>query len=220
MRKKSSFSKYAVVLMVAATTTAFVAEIPVQAQTNSFIDVKEGYTHYNAIISLNELGIMKGVTSTEFKPNAEVKRGEAAQYIVNALNFNTENVQNPGFTDVSTSNPYYKAIAVLYENDVISGYNDGTFRPNNTLTRSQIAKMLTLSFNLNEATTTLTKFTDVNKLSDKNTIHYIQTLVNYGITTGTTQTTYSPNMTLKRGQLATFLYRAMDSNGFEIIGVE
>src|SRR5690606_1192729 len=98
-----------------------------------------------------------------------------AQFIANALNLDTTNVTNPGFKDVPKGHKYYGAIAALYERGIIGGYGD-EFKPNNLLTRSQIAKMLTLSFDLNLAGSAKTKFTDVNKLNDTNTKLYIQTL--------------------------------------------
>ena len=59
-------------------------------------------------------------------------------------------------------------------------------------------------------------------LNTTETKRYIQTLVDYSITKGTTATTFSPNMKLTRGQLATFLYNAIQttSDDLTIISVE
>lgn len=189
--------------------------------TNPFTDVSTNNSHYNAIVTLYNDDIVTGITATEFKPNQEATRGDAALYLANALQLDTQNVQNPGFKDVPSSSKYYGAIAALFENNIISGYGD-TFKPNNTLTRSQMAKMLTLGFDLDIATTTNSKFVDVNKLTDTNTKRYIQTLVDYQITVGTTETTFSPNGKLKRGQLASFLFNAIEATepALEIISVE
>ncbi|WP_245987632.1 S-layer homology domain-containing protein [Ureibacillus endophyticus] len=218
--KNKKFKLFTATTMALATTAAVV--VPVTAEVNNpFTDVKPGSSHYEGIVSLYNQGIVTGITSTSFKPNQNATRGETAQFIANALNLDTTNVTNPGFKDVPKGHKYYGAIAALYERGIIGGYGD-EFKPNNLLTRSQIAKMLTLSFDLNLAGSAKTKFTDVNKLSDTNTKLYIQTLVDYSITTGTTPTTFSPNGNLTRGQLATFLYRSMNQTGdsFEIIGIE
>lgn len=194
-----------------------------ESNSNPFSDVKPSNSHYNAILSLHADGIITGVSKTEYKPNAIITRGEAAQFIVNALGINTSNITNPGFADVPPTHKNYEAIAALYGKGVIGGYTNGNFGPSDSLTRSQIATMLTRAFSLEEATTTKTKFSDVNKLTDSNAKKYIQTLVNYNITVGTTPTTFSPNMKLTRGQLATFLLKAMEvdaENGFELINVE
>ncbi|MEL4024057.1 S-layer homology domain-containing protein [Lysinibacillus endophyticus] len=218
--KNKKFKLFTATTMALATTAAVV--VPATAEVNNpFTDVKPGSSHYEGIVSLYNQGIVTGITSTSFKPNQNATRGETAQFIANALNLDTTNVTNPGFKDVPKGHKYYGAIAALYERGIIGGYGD-EFKPNNLLTRSQIAKMLTLSFDLNLAGSAKTKFTDVNKLSDTNTKLYIQTLVDYSITTGTTPTTFSPNGNLTRGQLATFLYRSMNQTGdsFEIIGIE
>ena len=193
----------------------------VQAATNPFTDVKETNSHANAIVTLYNEGIITGVTSKTYEPGKSATRGDAALYLANALNLQNSTAPNPGFKDVSTSSKYYKAIAALNKAGVVKGYGD-EFHPNATLTRSQLAKMLTIGFELEQSTATMTKFTDVNKLTDTATKKYIQTLVDYGITKGTTATTFSPNMKLTRAQLATFLYNAIEatSDDFIVIGVE
>lgn len=213
----------ALVLTVAATGTVVVAETPSYAVSqNPFTDVKEGNSHYNAIITLYNDGVVKGVTSTAYKPNEKALRGETALFLANALKLDTKNVTNPGFKDVPTTSKYYGAIAALHELGVINGYDDDTFRPNNQLTRSQFAKMITLGFELDLATSAKTKFADVNKLTDTNTKRYIQTLAEYEITSGTTPSTFSPNGKLTRAQLATFLYNSLEvaEGSFEVISVE
>lgn len=193
----------------------------VQASTNPFTDVKETNSHANAIISLYNEGIITGVTSKTYEPGKSATRGDAALYLANALNLQNSTAPNPGFKDVPATSKYYKAIAALNKAGIVNGYGN-EFRPNATLTRSQLAKMLTIGFELEQSTTTKSKFADVNKLTDTATKKYIQTLVDYGITKGTTASTFSPNMKLTRAQLATFLYNAIEatSDDFIVIGVE
>ena len=200
---------------------AYVAEIPAIAATTTFTDVKESNSHYIAITELHGRGIVSGITTTSYKPGQDTTRGEAALFLAKALDLDTKNVSNPGFKDVPTSSEYYGAIAVLHNKEIIGGYGD-TFKPENTLTRAQLAKMLSLGFELEQATSTSSKFTDVNKLTDIATKRYIQTLVDYSITSGTTATTFSPNKNLTRGQLATFLYNAINTTTeeFDVIDVQ
>ncbi|MGE7914474.1 S-layer homology domain-containing protein [Lysinibacillus xylanilyticus] len=83
-----------------------------------------------------------------------------------------------------------------------------------------MAKMLTLGFDLQQATTLSAPFSDFTK--DNETDKYIQTLLNYGITQGTSATTFSPYTDVTRGQMALFLYRTLqkNENDFYIISVE
>ena len=191
------------------------------AYTNPFTDVKDSNSHAGAIVSLYNEGIITGVTSTTYQPGKEATRGDAALFLANALGLNVAVVKNPGFKDVPTTSKYYQAVAALKQAEIVGGYGD-EFRPNATLTRAQLAKMLTVGFELQQSTSTTTKFTDVNKLTDQATKRYIQTLVDYSITKGTTATTFSPNMKLTRGQLATFIYNAIQatSDDLTIISVE
>jgi len=195
---------------------------PAKAAENPFVDVSPKDAHYQAIVELFDKGIVEGTSKKTFEPYKAVTRKEAALFIVNALQFDTFDVEDPGFKDVPKSNKYYGAIAALSQKKIISGYPDGTFKPNHPLTRSQIAKMLSLAFDLDISKNTTTPFEDVNTIQDIPR-QYIQTLVDYKITTGTTPTTFSPYQSLTRGQLATFLKRAIDAveaTTFEIIDVE
>lgn len=218
---KVSYTKYALAATLAATTVAYVAQAPAQAAI-PFKDIQNVGDHYTAIDELYNLGIIEGRSLTTFAPYEAATRAELALFIANALNLDTKNVADPGFTDVPKNSKYYGAIAALYNEGIISGYSDKTFKPNNNVTRSQVAKMLILGFDLELANSTTTKFKDVNALTDLNARRYIQTLVQYNITKGTSETTFSPNDHVKRAQLATFLKRAIDNtiSDFEIISVE
>jgi len=218
MKKRVSINR--LMLLVITLTITFTIVFPFKTDAKTpFTDIK-GNDHYNAIVTLYESGIIFGRTSQEYKPSATITRGETAQFIVNALGINNEEAKNPGYKDVSTSHPYYKAIAILTKRGVVGGYGNGKYGPNDSLTRSQAATMITKAFELKASRATKTKFTDVNKLTDPNAISYIQTLVDYGITVGTTKTTFSPWMKLTRGHLATFLYRAIEIDALEVVGIE
>lgn len=218
---KVSYTKYALAATLAATTVAYVAQAPAQAAI-PFKDIQNVGDHYTAIDELYNLGIIEGRSLTTFAPYEAATRAELALFIANALNLDIKNVADPGFIDVPKNSKYYGAIAALYNEGIISGYSDKTFKPNNNVTRSQVAKMLVLGFDLELANTTTTKFKDVNAIQDTDTRRYIQTLVQYNITKGTSETTFSPNDHVKRAQLATFLKRAIDNtiSDFEIISVE
>lgn len=212
---KKLFYRSIITAVLVIFSSVIVSDHSVNASTNPFTDVKETNSHTDAIVSLYNEGIITGVTSKTYEPGKSATRGDAALYLANALNLQNTSAPNPGFKDVPTSSKYYKAIAALNKAGIVNGYGD-EFRPDATLTRSQLAKMLTIGFELQQSTRTTTKFTDVNKLTDTATKKYIQTLVDYGITKGTTATTFSPNMKLTRAQLATFLFNAIEATTDEL----
>ena len=165
MKFSNHVSKYVAAMLVLSVTAAFVIEAPASA-ANPYSDVTTKDGHYNAIVELTEQGIVSGVTKTLYQSTKPATRGEAALFIANALGLEQSNVTNPSFKDLATSSPYYGAVAALYSENIIGGYTDGTFRPNATLKRSEIAKMLTLAFGLEVSNVTKTKFADVNAIAE------------------------------------------------------
>ncbi len=120
------------------------------------------------------------------------------------------------FKDVSTSYTFYDEVLYLSGEEVISGFSDGTFKPNHTVTRAQAAIMLGRALNLNgEARNT--KFKDVTAYVTGS--GYIAAAVEKGIISGFTDGTYRPHDAVTRGQMAIFLNRAFilakgQKNGF------
>lgn len=125
----------------AALVVTAVAVAPVSA-ASPFSDVKESHADFDGIATLYAAGIISGYPDGTFKPDTNVTRGQAAKMIAGALKLDTKNVENPNFTDIGASNPYYGSIAALVELKVISGYGDKTFRPNQTITHGDLAKIL------------------------------------------------------------------------------
>ncbi len=126
-------------------------QIPVMTGGEAFPDVDMDNTFYTHIQTLKNAGVVKGFSSGDFQPDAEVKRAEAATYIVRAANFyiadNVSTSTDCGFDDVD-GNTHEENICGLYEfNDdnvqsIIGGYSDGNFGPDDPLTRGQMAKII------------------------------------------------------------------------------
>lgn len=220
MRKRKQ-SKFAVSVAALAVTLPYIYAVPAEAATMPFTDIKNSGSEvelYKAVSHLYSRGIVFGTTATTFKPYENLTRGEAAYFLAQALQLDTKNVENPGFQDIPTSHPYYGHIAALAANNIIQ--KSEKYRPNNPIMRSQMAKILTLGFKLERATQLSAPFTDFTK--DTDTDQYIQTLVNYSITQGTTMTKFSPYTDVKRGQMALFIYRTLQKleDDFYIMSVE
>lgn len=218
---KIKHTKYAWAFATALAVAPCVAVIPTEAASMPFVDITNNNSEtelYHAVSELYNKGIVFGTTPSTFSPYQQLTRGEAAYFLAQALQLQTNNVDNPGFSDVPTSHQYYGYIAALAANGIIQKGNQ--FNPDASIKRSQMAKMLTLGFHLQQATSLTTPFTDFTK--DVETNRYIQTLVDYGITQGTSATTFSPYTDVRRGQMALFLYRILQKNNNDlyIIGVE
>ncbi|WOV88062.1 S-layer homology domain-containing protein [Sporosarcina oncorhynchi] len=180
---------------------------PVSASTDfiKFTDVKEAHDYYTDVYTLVEREVISGYADQTYRPNTELTRGQAAKILAMALKLETFPVTKSSFTDVSVKNQYLPYIEALAQEGIINGYDDGTFKPQNPLTRAQMAKVLVKGFNLVSEDGSL-PFTDITTKSG----YYgdIQTLYTSGITKGSTPTTFSPNDTVKRGQMASFVMRS------------
>lgn len=133
-------NKFLTVTAAALAVTA-VAVVPASA-ASPFSDVKESHADFESIATLYAAGIISGYPDGTFKPDSNVTRGQAAKMIAGALKLDTKEVEDPKFTDISASNPYYGSIAALVGLNVITGYGDNTFRPNQTITHGDLAKIL------------------------------------------------------------------------------
>ncbi|MCG7344014.1 S-layer homology domain-containing protein [Sporosarcina sp. ACRSL] len=210
MKKLHSKKLFKATLATTVAAGAIVAATPVniEAATRGFADVKDIPSHhfYEAVMDLSSRGIIGGYPDGTFKPSQNISRQHAAKFLALSLGLDTVNVKDPGFKDVSKKNPYYGAIAALVEAGIISGYADNTFKPNDNLTRTQMAKMLVLGFKFKSKDPQRNPFSDIDASKwDKS---FVQVLYANEITTGTSPTTFSPNAFVTRGQLASFIYRS------------
>lgn len=88
--------------------------------------------------------VVQGYPSGEFKPNGKVTRAEFAAMLVKAMNLPVESsAGNVTFKDVNNGIWYNDVVNTAVKAGLIKGYNDGTFRPNELVTREQMAVMLT-----------------------------------------------------------------------------
>ncbi|HZG70814.1 MAG TPA: 5'-nucleotidase C-terminal domain-containing protein [Chondromyces sp.] len=188
-----------------ATGALTVAADASAAKPGSFKDVKENHGFSQAIHHLSERGVIKGFSDETFRPHKEVTRAEAAKMIALALQLDTKNVEDPGFKDVPKNKWHYGYVAALSNAGIIDGFGD-EFKPDETLTRAQMAKIITLAFKLKKETLEDSPFTDVNEQAWY--ASYIKPLIDYKITQGTSSTTFSPDEKVTRGQIAAFIYRS------------
>ncbi|MBM7648427.1 hypothetical protein JOC78_001369 [Bacillus ectoiniformans] len=203
--KKQKFFYSALSASVAAgALVSFAPQAGAQENTN-FTDVKAADHFYEAVKSLNARGVIKGYEDKTFRPYANVTRAQAAKIIAMALNMNTKNVKDPGFKDVPKTDWAYGYVAALANAGIIKGYGD-QFKPNEPLSRAQMAKIIALSFKLESGKLEKSPFNDV-KTSDWYA-EFVKPLIEKEITTGTTPTTFSPNKPVLRGQMASFIYRS------------
>ncbi|PID03026.1 Parasporal protein [Sporosarcina sp. P2] len=113
-----------------------------------FSDVAASKHFAQAVNELAERHVIGGYPDGTFKPGNPVTRGQAAAIIVKLTGIDTSNVKDPHFKDVAKTNGSYQAIAALAQANVIGGYEDGRFGPNDPVKRGQLASILVKAFDL------------------------------------------------------------------------
>ena len=109
------------------------------------------------------------------------------------------------FTDVSRINPHYDAIKWMKDQGIISGYGDGTFKPDNTVNRVESLKMLMLAFNVPAGPAGALPFSDTN-----NSAWYAGTLataMSKGIVKGYDDGTFKPAQTVNKAEYLKILFK-------------
>lgn len=128
-----------------------------------FYDVSPDHPAYQAISELGKAGIISGFEGAYFKPDLPVTRGQAAAILNRYLKLPASSTKL--FSDVSLGMSFAKDIAAMQKAGIIFGYNDGTFRPYENITRTQMAVIIDRAFQLSKSpimASTTAKYNDVN----------------------------------------------------------
>ncbi|MGN0980526.1 MAG: bacterial Ig-like domain-containing protein [Candidatus Avoscillospira sp.] len=112
-----------------------------KASSLPFYDVAESAWYYDSVVFVYNNGLMEGVSSTRFAPTADFSRAMIAQVLYN-LEGRPAVSRGKTFTDVSASAWYADAVAWVTENGIFLGFGDGTFAPNTSISREQMATVL------------------------------------------------------------------------------
>lgn len=96
-----------------------------------------------SINALTKTGLIEGYDDNYFRPDKKITREEVCKVLSKIKEIKPKKLGKCGFDDVKETDWSYKYIINLLEAGVIEGYGDGTFRPQNTITRAEIAVMLT-----------------------------------------------------------------------------
>ena len=112
-----------------------------KADVTSFGDVKESAWYYDAVTYVAENGIMVGMKENTFGPNVKFTRAMAVQMLSTLSGDDLSGYTKPDFPDVSESSWFMKAVAWSVDKGIVVGI-DGKFKPNDYVTREQLARMI------------------------------------------------------------------------------
>ena len=175
-----------------------------EEQVNPFSDVTTNDFYYDAVLWAVDNGVTGGTSATTFSPNVTVTRAQMVTFLWRAHGSPKATGANP-FTDVSTSDYYYDAVLWAVANGVTSGTSADTFGPDAAVTRAQA-----VTFQWRAAGSPVvsgSSFDDVS--ADAYYVNAVTWAVANGITNGTSDTTFSPDVVVSRAQAVTFLHREL-----------
>lgn len=187
----------AVVASAVAPAAGFAAEAP------KFKDVPTWAK--DAVDYLVGKGAINGYEDGTFKPDQSIKRAEAAKILAVTLGLT---IDDNAKTDLKDAKDHWasKYIAAIqkHNKDIISGYENGTFKPEATITRQEMAKMVVTAYNLKLDESAILDFTDNNGWGKD----YINILASLGVVNGKSAGKFAPNASVTRAETPVFVHRA------------
>ena len=172
-----------------------------------FIDVPAKVYYENPVAWAVENEITKGTDDTHFGSNDGCTRGQVVTFLWRAAGCPEPEIMKTSFTDVKPGAFYEKAVAWAVEQGITNGQTDTLFAPNAKCNRGQIVTFLWRYKGKPIPNSTETMFEDL-----KPGGYYLDAVawaVENEVTNGLTSTTFAPDDTCSRGQVVTFLYRAL-----------
>lgn len=177
---------------------------PVNDPSTGFTDVKNDAYYADAVKWAVDRGITNGQTTTLFGAEASCTRAQIVTFLWRAAGSPVPQTTKNPFTDLSEDAYYYQAVLWAMEQGITVGTTETTFDPDQTCTRGEAVTFL--HRNSGEPVAAGNHgFQDVNGSDYYD--NAVQWAREKNITSGTTETTFSPSAHCTRGQIVTFLYR-------------
>lgn len=174
-----------------------------------FSDVANDHWAKEIIAELKEQGIVSG-TDGKFYPNDSISRAEFCTMIAQCFFKDEKAVGNVSFSDVSSSQWFYPYTTLLAEKGIVNGVGDGSFCPNDMITREDMAVIALRCLKEKTAVeeSDYLTFIDAQRIAD-----YAQTAVatlcNEGILSGTPEGMFNPKNNLTRAEAAVVVYKLL-----------
>ncbi len=182
---------------------------------NPFADVRESDWFYKDVEYAVAKGLFNGTSANAFSPNLPVTRGMLVEvlYRLDSLNPDHKTGGTHSMSDVPEGSYYSEALGWAVENELITGYSDGTFRPGESITRQDMAVVLRRYMNYVNADIVLTM--EYISFADEDAIagyakDAVQTMYKLGVITGVGGERIDPAGSATRVQVAAMLHRFIE----------
>lgn len=187
---------------------------PIICPFHRFTDISETQWYYAYVRTLVSQGLMNGLNETTFAPNATLTRAMLVTILYRMDGSPESGV--PGYKDIKAGDWYANAVGWAAAYGIVTGYTDGTFRPNDSVTREQAAAILARFATHSGCDVTTGK--DISAFSDAYTVSpYARSAmawaVEKNILSGFPDNTLRPKGSATRAQIAKMLVTFRDVCG-------
>ncbi|TCK89096.1 S-layer family protein [Natranaerovirga hydrolytica] len=190
----------ALVISVVINIPAFAA-----VEDTGFSDVAADAWYADAAVYCRDNGLMSGTSATTFSPNSGTSRAMLATILYRQAGSPAVTETSP-FTDVSAGAWYSNAVVWAATNNIVSGYGNGLFGTNDSVTREQFAAILWRNAGSPSVSTTPASFADESTIAS-----YAATAVDWaqqnGIVSGKPNNLFDPKGNVTRAETAVMLHR-------------
>ncbi|RAV21050.1 S-layer homology domain-containing protein [Paenibacillus contaminans] len=186
----------------------------------SFTDVREHWAKAEIELLASKL-VVNGMTETSFVPERPVTRAEFAGLLVRALGLREDPASAKPFRDTAPEDWFAGAVGAASKADIVDGFEDNTFRPDETITREQMAVMMlrALRFTgqhhavVGKQNSVLAAFDDHEEISAWAKAS-VEQIVQAGLMNGVTSKHFAPNEHATRAEAAVVVKRLLQAAAF------
>ena len=195
-------------LPLALTAAMIVPSVPAMAAPSDIA----GHWAESVITQWQSKGLIQGYEDGTFKPGNTITRAEFVTLMNNAKGFWSEGSIN--FSDVKNGSWFYSAVARAVAAGYVKGYSDGSFKPNNTITRAEAAVMIanTAKLSANEAGAYC--FTDIGSIPAW-ARGSVGAVVAAGYMTGYPDGSFYANASISRAEAVSSLNRMLGGTAYQ-----
>ncbi|CEQ30586.1 glucan endo-1 [[Clostridium] sordellii] len=180
---------------------------PIYAHANPNLNDIYGHWAKKEINQFISSGYVNGYEDGTFRPDSSITRAEFVKLVNKYFGFN--NKEDIKFSDINTNDWYYKDICIASKAGYINGYEDKTFKPNKTITREEVSKILISIKNKQDNV-----YDKLNKYPDKNKVSnwakpYVEGAIEQGYLKGNDLGLLNPTNNITRAESVTILSRVV-----------
>lgn len=195
-------------LPLALTATMIVPSVPAMAAPSDIA----GHWAESVITQWQSKGLIQGYEDGTFKPGNTITRAEFVTLMNNAKGFWSEGSIN--FSDVKNGSWFYSAVARAVAAGYVKGYSDGSFKPNNTITRAEAAVMIANTAKLSANEAGAYRFTDIGSIPAW-ARGSVGAVVAAGYMTGYPDGSFYANASISRAEAVSSLNRMLGGTAYQ-----